>query len=448
MTTNPLRVCIDVSAAVHKRAGLGRYTQELVASLAKVGLENSRSALSPSQGFSEDSLAEETGSINTPLAKVGLENSRSTLNPSQGFSAVNLAKGTRSIDTSSIQPSQGIALSVFYHQRGEAILEPPIDQLPQLTTRLSVRPWRLRTALAYFTNIEMDRIFGSADVFHATEHLLPRLKHIRSVFTLHDLIFQFDPASHKPLNIAFLKTMMPRFLKHADAIIAVSESTKRDAIRLYGVPESKLHVIYEGVDPKFEPISVPQRLSDVRRKYNLPDRFSLHLGTIEPRKNLPLLFEAIKDSDKHLVVAGKLGWLTDPILAKVKELGLEDRVHFTGFIDDEDLPALISCASLVAMPSKYEGFGLPVLEAMACGIPVISSNTSSLPEVGGDAAMYAAPDDIRAWVELIDRAMDDEELRASMIDRGLQQAEKFRWSEAARQTAEIYQSISNSKSSV
>jgi len=396
--TNPLRVCIDVSAAVHRRAGLGRYAQELVKGLVD-------------------------------------------LNP-------NLAKGSGTIDHSQIQPSQGLSLSVFYHQRGEAILEPPIDQLPRLTTRLSVRPWRLITALAYFTNIGMDRSFGSADVFHATEHLLPRLKRIRSVFTLHDLIFQFDPDSHKPLNIAFLKTMMPRFLKHADAIIAVSESTKRDAIRLYGVPADKITVIYEGIDSKFMPITDTQRLSDIRRKYQLPDRFMLHLGTIEPRKNLPLLFEATKELDQPLVVAGKLGWLTDPILARVKELGIEERVHFTGFIDDEDLPALISSSSLVAMPSKYEGFGLPVLEAMACGVPVISSNTSSLPEVGGDAALYARPDDLRSWIALIDRAMNDEELRASMIDRGLRQAQRFRWSEAARRTAEVYRLISKSKSSV
>jgi glycosyltransferase involved in cell wall biosynthesis len=364
MNANPLRVCIDVSAAVHRRAGLGRYAQELVKGLVDLG----------------------RGEVTSPQ------------------------------------------LSVFYHQRGEAILEPPIDQLPRLTTRLSVRPWRLITALAYFTNIGMDRSFGSADVFHATEHLLPRLKRIRSVFTLHDLIFQFDPASHKPLNIAFLKTMMPRFLKHAQAIIAVSESTKRDAIRLYGVPASKIQVIYEGVDPKFAPITAPQRLSDVRRKYELPDRFMLHLGTIEPRKNLPLLFDVAKELDQPLVVAGKLGWLTDTILAKVKELGIEDRVHFTGFIVDEDLPALISCASLVAMPSKYEGFGLPV----------IASNTSSLPEVGGDAALYAWPDDIRSWIALIDRVLSDEELRASMIDRGLRQAQKFRWIDTARRTAEIY----------
>lgn len=387
MNANPLRVCIDVSAAVHRRAGLGRYAQELVK-----GLVDLRS-----------------DTVSAPIV--------------------------RGEETSPLQ------ITAFYHQRGEAILEPPIDQLPRVTTRLSVRPWRLKTALAYFTNVGMDRTFGSADVFHATEHLLPRLKHIRSVFTLHDLIFQFDPDSHKRLNIAFLKTMMPRFLKHADAIIAVSESTKRDAIRLYGVPESKLHVIYEGVDLKFELIRAPQRLSDVRRKYNLPDRFMLHLGTIEPRKNLRLLFEAIKDSTQHLVVAGKLGWLTDPIFAKVKELSLEERVHFTGFIDDVDLPTLISCATLVAMPSKYEGFGLPVLEAMACGVPVISSNTSSLPEVGGDAAFYARPDDIRSWIHLIDQVLNDEELRASMIDRGLKQAKKFRWSNAARQTAEVYRMI-------
>ena len=222
MNTAPLKICIDVSAAVHRRAGLGRYAQELV-------------------------------------------------------------KGLVDLD--------GCDITVFYHQRGEAHLDPPIDRLPRITTSLSVRPWRLTTALAYFTGIGMDRLFGDVDVFHATEHLLPRLKHTRSVFTLHDLIFQFDPDSHKPLNIAFLKTMMPRFLRAADAIIAVSENSKRDAINLYGIPADKIRVIYEGVDPKFTPITDPDRLAQVRAKYHLPDRFILHVGTIEPRKNLPLLFE-------------------------------------------------------------------------------------------------------------------------------------------------------------
>ena len=375
MSATPLRVCIDVSAAVHRRAGLGRYAHELVKALADPG----------------------TGAVTAPQQ-----------------------------------------ITVFYHQCGEAHLDPPIDRLPRLTTRLSVRPWRLTTALAYFTGLGMDRFFGSTDVFHATEHLLPRLRNIRSVFTLHDLIFQFDPDSHKPLNIAFLKTMMPRFLKAADAIIAVSECSQRDAMRLYGVPKNKIHVIYEGVDPKFTPITDTTRLAAVRAKYQLPDRFILHVGTIEPRKNLPLLFEVIAHSEEHLVVAGKLGWLTEPILAKVKELGVEDRVHFTGFVDDEDLPAMISSATVLAMPSKYEGFGLPVLEAMACGTPVVASNASSLPEVGGDAVLYAWPDDVRSWINLLDLVREDVELRSSLRERGLRQAAKFRWDEAARQTAEVY----------
>ena len=376
MNNAPLHVCIDVSAAVHQRAGLGRYAQELV----------------------------------------------------QGL-----------VDCSAASP---LHITAFYHQRGAAHLDPPLDRLPRTTTRLSVRPWRLRTALAYFSSSSMDQMFGNVDVFHATEHLLPRLKQTRSVFTLHDLIFQFDPDSHKALNIAFLKTMMPRFLKAADAVIAVSECTKRDAINLYGLPSDKIHVIYEGVDAKFAPVADPDRLAQVRSAYHLPDRFVLHLGTIEPRKNLPLMFEVAARTQYPIVIAGRLGWLTEPILAKVKELGVEDRVTFTGYIADADLPALISAAMALAMPSKYEGFGLPILEAMACGTPVIASNTSSLPEVGGEAALYAAPDDVRSWAEIIEQVMEDAQLRSILREKGLRQAAKFRWDKMALETLEVYEQIS------
>ncbi|HSD83916.1 MAG TPA: glycosyltransferase family 1 protein [Anaerolineae bacterium] len=385
MSTTPLRVCIDVSAAVHRRAGLGRYAQELVKGLA----DRERDAVTAPQG-------EET----SPLQ-----------------------------------------LTAFYHQRGQAQLDPPIDRLPRITTRLSVRPWRLTTALAYFTNAGMDHMFDNIDLFHATEHLLPRLKKTRSVFTLHDLIFQFDPGSHKPLNIAFLKTLMPRFLQAADAIIAVSECTKRDAMNLYGIPADKIHVIYEGVDPRFKPISDPIRLAHVRAKYHLPQRFILHVGTIEPRKNLPLLFEVAAQIQEHVVVAGKLGWLTEPILAKVKELGVEDRVTFTDFVEDHDLPALISAATVLAMPSKYEGFGLPILEALACGTPVVASNAASLPEVGGNAVLYAWYDDVRSWIRLLTLALDDAELRGWLRERGLRQAAKFRWETTARETTEVYRRV-------
>jgi glycosyltransferase involved in cell wall biosynthesis len=375
-------VCIDVSAAVHQRAGLGRYAHELV------------------KGLLDLSLADRVPAVGEPLK-----------------------------------------ITAFYHQRGEAVLLPPIDQLPTLTTRLSVRPWRLTTALAHFTGLGQDRLFGDADIFHATEHLLPRLRRLRSVFTLHDLIFQFDPDSHKPLNIAFLKMLMPRFLRAAHAIVAVSECSKRDAVRLYNISPDKIRVIYEGVDPQFAPVTDAAMLSAVRAKYQLPERFIVHVGTIEPRKNLPLLFEVIAQSNQHLVVAGKLGWLTEPILAKVKELGLEDRVTFTGFVADQDLPALISAATLLAMPSKYEGFGLPVLEAMACGTPVIASNAASLPEVGGDAALYARPTDPASWAMLIYRVWDDAELQSSLREKGFKQAAKFKWQTMARETAEVYRAV-------
>ncbi len=408
MSSPPLKVCIDVSAAVHQRAGLGRYAQELVKGLVDIG---GRGEASPREPLP----------INNP------------------------AMANTSIDRADRRDASPLQITAFYHQRGEAHLDPPLDRLPRITTRLSVRPWRLATALAYFTNFGMDRMFGDVDVFHATEHLLPRLKVTRSVFTLHDLIFQFDPDSHKPLNIAFLKTMMPRFLKAADAIIAVSECSKHDAVNLYGIPAGKIHVIYEGVDPKFTPITDPDQLSRVREKYRLPERFILHVGTLEPRKNLPLLFEVAAQTKEHVAVAGKLGWLTDPILAKVKEFGVQDRVTFTGFVADDDLPALISSATVLAMPSKYEGFGLPILEAMACGIPVVASNAASLPEVGGEAALYAWHDDVPAWINLLTLAMDDADLRGSMREKGFRQAAKFRWETMARETAEAYRTVTGRK---
>jgi len=374
-----MKICIDVSAAVHRRAGLGRYAQELTRALVAQG--------------EHDYVA-------------------------------------------------------FYHQRGQAHLDPPIDSLPQLTTRLSVKPWRLWAMLAHFFGVPQDRKFQGIDLFHATEHLLPRLSRIRTVFTLHDLIFRFDPASHLPLNRIYLNLMVPRFLRAADVIIAVSECSKRDAVQLYGIPAEKIHVIPEGVDARFKP-SPPERVEHVRSTYHLPERFVLCVGTIEPRKNLPILFEVLASRREQglevwpLVIAGKPGWLYEPIFQRVTELGLQNLVHFTGFFPDDDLPALCSAATLLAMPSRYEGFGLPVLEAMACGTPVVCSNTSSLPEVAGDAALLVPPDDVRGWDEAIACVLTDDALRAQMRERGLAHAVRFTWEQAARQTADLYRRVTD-----
>jgi len=372
-----MRICIDVSPAVHHRAGLGRYAQELTAALLAVDPEN-------------DYVA-------------------------------------------------------FYYRAAEARVDPSLDRLPHLTTNLDTKPWRMSTLLAHLMRFPQDRLLPRIALFHATDHLLPRLTQVKSVFTLHDLIFRFYPEMHKPLNRWFLTLMIPRFLQAADAVIAISESTKRDAVKTYGLDEAKIKVIYEGVNSRFRtrPRDV---ISAVRHQYGLPERYILSVGTIEPRKNLTSLLEAYRalrdgGSEFKLVIVGKKGWLYEGFFRKLYELGLEQEVIFPGFVPDEDLPAVYSAAGLFVFPSLYEGFGLPVLEAMACGAPVISSTTSSLPEVTGEAALLVDPKSVEALTRAIRDVLDNKELRDELRAKGPRQAAKFTWDTAAHETLAIYASV-------
>lgn len=356
-----------------------------------------------------------------------------------------------------------IGWKVFhYDQQAPASLPSPLDSFPRYVVPWGAYRWRLTTALRHFLGIPMDRFFRGVDLFHATDHLLPRLSYVRTVFTLHDLIFLFHPETHKPLNRWFLTLMMPRFLRAADAVIAVSECTKRDAVRYYGVTEEKITVVYEGVNPRFRP-AAPDAVAAIRQKYNLPERFILYVGTIEPRKNLTTLLEAFHHlitcdpapcalrpatcalrpvtCALRLVFVGKRGWLYEGFFRRLRELGLEERVIFTGYIPDKDLPAVYSAADLFVFPSLYEGFGLPVLEAIACGTPVICSSTSSLPEVAGDAALLVDPRDVRALAGAMGRVLMDEHLTAELRARGIERARWFTWERAARETMEVYRSV-------
>jgi len=357
-----------------------------------------------------------------------------------------LASYARELATHLLQREPGILWSAFHYDRyPPAPLTAPLDALPRYVVPWGAYRWRLTTAIRHFLGRSMDRFFAGVGLFHATEHLLPRFSSVRTVFTLHDLIFLFHPETHKPLNRWFLTLMMPRFLRAADAIIAVSECTKRDAIRFYGIPEEKITVIYEGVSPHFRPAS-PEAVRAVREKYSLPEHFILYVGTIEPRKNLTALLEAFTNLQSaicnlHLVFVGKKGWLYEGFFRRLRELGLEDRVLFTGYVPDEDLPAIYSAADLFVFPSLYEGFGLPVLEAMACGTPVVCSNTSSLPEVAGDAALLVDPTDMRALAGAMKRALTDEEKRKEMREKGLRRAAKFSWEKAATMTLKVYQDV-------
>jgi glycosyltransferase involved in cell wall biosynthesis len=356
-----------------------------------------------------------------------------------------LASYARELAAQLIQIDAGISWSAFHYDRHPPVpLTAPLDALPRYVVPWGAYRWRLTTALRHLLGLSMDRFFTGVDLFHATEHLLPRFSSVRTVFTLHDLIFLFHPETHKPLNRWFLTLMMPRFLRAADAVIAVSECTKRDAVRFYGIPEEKITVIYEGVNPRFRPAS-PETIAAVRARYGLPEHFILYVGTIEPRKNLTALLEAfhhlLATHDLRLVIVGKKGWLYEGFFRRLRELGLEDRVIFTGYVPDEDLPAIYSAADLFVFPSLYEGFGLPVLEAMACGTPVICSNTSSLPEVAGDAALLVDPTDVRALAGAMERALTDEHLRSELMAKGLERARWFTWEKAAAKTLEVYRGV-------
>jgi len=338
------------------------------------------------------------------------------------------------------------ALTAFYNGSAAHLLPPPLASLPTHALPLATRPWRLVAALSQQLDVGLDCWLPDCDLFHATEHLLPRLKGARTVLTVHDLIFLLFPEYHLPLNRWFLNRFMPFFLRRADAIIAVSQCTKDDLIRHYAVPSEKIAVVYEGVDARFQPVTDPDILARVRARYGLPERYILSVGTIEPRKNLTTLLEAYRTlraqgSELKLVIAGKKGWLYEGFFRRLRELGLEREVVFPGFVPDEDLPALYSAAEFFVFPSLYEGFGLPVLEAMACGTPVVASNSSSLPEVIGEAGIMVEPRDIRALAEAMERVLADQGKQREMREKGLRQAAKFTWERAAAMTMEVYRSV-------
>jgi glycosyltransferase involved in cell wall biosynthesis len=343
-------------------------------------------------------------------------------------------------------------LTAFVNDRRESRLRPPLSDLPTRTANLPRKRWRLRAAASYFGGPPMDHAFEGVRLFHATEHLLPRLTRARSVFTLHDVAYLLFPQYHLLQNRLYLTLMMPRFLARADRVIAVSEATRRDALRFYRLNPGKVVVIPEGVEPRFRPEPDPARLAAVRQKYALPERFILCVGTIEPRKHLPTLLEAYAALRPHhpqlgLVLAGGKGWLYQSFFERLQSLGLETqtRVTLTGYVPDDDLPALINCAEVFAFPSVFEGFGLPPLEAMACGVPVVCSNASSLPEVVSDAGISLPPADPRAWAEALDRLLTDPVLHADLRTRGLARACQFTWEAAAQRTVEIYRAVEKEK---
>ena len=270
-----------------------------------------------------------------------------------------------------------------------------------------------------------------------------RLKQ-KYIITVHDLI-QFTLPQDRPGRKIIFKLLFPRTLKTADKIIADSNSTKKDLMNYFNIPEEKIRVILLAADEKFKPLN-NEETKEVRQKYNLKFPFILYVGILEPRKNIPTLIDAFyklkkKNSPTKLVIAGKKGWKYKEIFETINKLNLQKDVIFTGYVPDEDLPALYNAADLFVFPSLYEGFGLPPLEAMACGCPVITSNTSSLPEVIGDAGIIVNPYDVDALADAMYKSLSNDGLREDMFKRGLERAKMFSWEKCARETLEVYEEV-------
>jgi glycosyltransferase involved in cell wall biosynthesis len=411
-----MKIGIDYTAAVWQGAGIGRYTRELVRAIIEQG------------GEFEYVLFYAAGGVQ----------------PDSPYLA----------DLAQLRAAHPNVASA------------PIPLSPRRLTQL----WqRLRVPLP------VELFTGRIDLLHAPDFVLPPTR-ARTLLTIHDLSFLVHPECHLPSMVRYLSSAVPRSVRRADAVLADSEATRRDLVRLLATDPARVTIVYPGVAPRFRPLP-PAETEPLRQRLGLPERFLLFVSTIEPRKNLVRLLEAFalliepriedrgsriaggiepKIEDRgskiaggddppssilgqlHLVIAGRRGWLYEDVFDAIERLGLGGRVRVLDFVDDNDLPALYNLAWAFAYPSIYEGFGLPALEAMACGTPVITANNSSLPEVVGDAALLAPAEDVVALAEALRRAATDEALRARLRIAGPERAQQFTWQRAAQQVLACY----------
>ena len=281
------------------------------------------------------------------------------------------------------------------------------------------------------------------DLFHAVDHVGPALAPFPSVVTVHDLAFWRYPPTHSPASRRYYAAAA-RTLPRADAIICVSASVRADLLRALPLRPERVRVVHNGLDARFAPQPDP---AAIHSRFSLPQPYVLAVGTIEERKNLTLLLEALAllgRPDLHLALAGAEGWGAQAVRQAALRLGLTERVHWLGRVDDADLVPLYSSAAALAFPSRYEGFAFPPLEAMACGTPVVAVNTSSLPEVcgtGTEAAADLVPSDPAAFAAALARMLDDATHRATLIERGKRRAQRFTWRRCAEETRAVYRSV-------
>ena len=322
----------------------------------------------------------------------------------------------------------------------------PVDTTRPLPARVAVASssWRLPRMLWMQTQAPWLLHRRHVDVVHFTNGMVPLASPVPTVVTIHDMSLTLYPRYHPARRVLLNRPLVDIAARHADAIITVSQSAKRDIVRLYGLPLDRVHVVHEAAAPAFRPIHDSIERERVRRRYRLADRFILYVGTIEPRKNLPKLIEGFAkrrksgDLPHQLVCAGPYGWLSRDIEDRIERLQVDDAIRFTGYVPFEDLPVLYSLAEMFVFPSLYEGFGLPVIEAMACGTPVVTGHVAALSEVGGGAVEHVDRLDAESLGDAMVSLARSRERRENLSALGLQRSHVFSWDRAARETLEVY----------
>lgn len=300
--------------------------------------------------------------------------------------------------------------------------------------------WRVPVPASIFS--------GSVDIYHGPDFVLPPLsKKVRKVVTVHDLAFLEHPEYAVPSLAAYLKQVVPRAVEEADVVATVSHEVSRTLMKHFQAPREKLTVIPNGVNPYFRRITDPIILNATRYKFGLKQPFVFTVGTMQPRKNHIGLIKAFYEARQQkkgpalLAIAGEEGWLYEETRKTVADLKLENKVRFLGRVSDLELISLYSMAEIFAFPSFFEGFGIPPLEAMACGAPVITSNTSSLPEVVGDAALLVDPANVSEMAQALVRLSEDEALRQELQRKGYERAKEYSWEKSASKQLNIYQRL-------
>ncbi|HKS70982.1 MAG TPA: glycosyltransferase family 1 protein [Ktedonobacterales bacterium] len=372
-----MRIAIDYTPAIVQTAGIGRYTRELVAALARL--------------------------------------------------------------------ESGDDFTLFSADR--PVPERPFPQAPNMRTRLVpvgnlnlTRFWqRLRVPLPASV------LMGRADVIHGPDFILPPVTiGAATVVTIHDLAFLTHPECAVPSLARYLSNVVPRAVRKADCVIADSQSTADDLVRLLDTDPKKVRPILLGISPRLSPQRDEAAIARLRAAHRIEAPAVVAVGTVEPRKNYARLVTAFAEATRApggprtLVIAGRKGWLYDDVFAAIEQSGVGDRVRMLDFLPDADLPTLYHLADVLAMPSIYEGFGIPAAEAMASGTPVVYGDVSSLPEVVGDAGLGVPPEDVGALRDALLRVLRDDALRRTLIARGLARAARFSWDTAAAAHLEVY----------